>query len=86
MLRTPACPAWRMRVVYAQHGCAACARLLKSQDQQQHHHTMASEEFYGDGGGDDSDSGGEFDDEPFDVQSPLEKMRLVLHSLDTAGL
>lgn len=43
---------------------------------------MASEEFYGDGGGSDY-SGSEFDDEPFDVQSPLEKMRLILHSLDT---
>lgn len=47
---------------------------------------MASEEFYGDGGGDSDGSGSEFDDEPFDVQSPLEKMRLVLHSLDTAGI
>jgi hypothetical protein len=47
---------------------------------------MASEEFYGDGGGDDGSDGSEFDDEPFDVQSPLEKMRLVLHSLDTARM
>eukprot|EP00026_Physarum_polycephalum_P016093 Phypoly_transcript_16930.p1 GENE.Phypoly_transcript_16930~~Phypoly_transcript_16930.p1 ORF type:complete len:176 (+),score=32.86 Phypoly_transcript_16930:59-529(+) len=46
---------------------------------------MASEEFYGDGGGDSDGSGSEFDDEPFDVQSPLEKMRLILHSLDTAA-
>lgn len=43
---------------------------------------MASEEFYGDGGGSDL-SGSDFDDEPFDVQSPLEKMRLILHSFDT---
>jgi hypothetical protein len=39
------------------------------------------EEFYGDGGGD--GSGSEYDDEPFETVSPLEKVRLIFQSLDS---
>ncbi len=42
--------------------------------------SMASEEFYGDGGGSDL-SGSDFDDEPFETQSPLEKIKLIFLSV-----